>query len=158
MYPAPLAPTFLVRFRKLSVQSLHCPVCAEDGPRKSPCDLPQVDRLHLAFGFRGEMRSVGMSSEGIGACRWKLLTRKAAKRSFKRRKKSASNLLASFSFQRLRPSGRGRFFASRSGTECVMVAPRQKPLSAFRIVRSVPGRMEPRSGSRRWSVMRPQST
>ena len=51
MYQAPLAPTVLARFRKLSFQSLDCPVCAEDGPRKSPCDLPQVDRLHLALGF-----------------------------------------------------------------------------------------------------------
>jgi hypothetical protein len=51
MYPAPLAPTVLARFGKLSFQSIDYMVCAEDGPRKSPCDLPQVDRLHLALGF-----------------------------------------------------------------------------------------------------------
>jgi len=56
MYPASLAPTVLARFGKLFFQSLDCPVCAEGRPRKSPCDLPQVDRLHLALSFRGEMR------------------------------------------------------------------------------------------------------
>ena len=66
---APLAPTVLSLFRKLSLQSLDCPVCAENGPRKSPCDLPQVDLLHLALGFRDEMCSGSRSSEGVVAYR-----------------------------------------------------------------------------------------
>ena len=53
----------------LANHPLDCPVCAEDGPLKSPCDLPQVDRLHLALGFRGEMRLGSRNSDGVGACR-----------------------------------------------------------------------------------------